>query len=329
MEVAPLPMTDPWSDRIQRDPKIDAQMLRGVPSDIAVNMSMVEILHHGEKLNFRPYLHLQGRIDEVIPEVKLPYGVDKLPFKEDSGPSFDAFYEFSDDQLSDLVTKGYFTDKFKVPSDMSQTTWDLPGKADYLLVYPGTAAEPPLVFVGVQDRSEMTMTQASSEYDLHEYFPSYLNDRELPTENVIQKEDAQVAMQRSSELSDLFEGHEFEAPNELHFDEDFSSTENSLGTEEPEVPQGVFETLVGQARNEQETSSIEDGLSLLDTEALGAEGKLLSELAPKREVSAVEFPKAADSDRRRSQAHRNAERAADARSTQEAVEKDEKSPDLS
>lgn len=269
MEVAPLPMTDPWSDRIQRDPKIDAQMLRGVPSEIAVNMTQVEILHHGENLNFRPYLHLQGRIDEVTPDVKLPYGVEKLPFKEDSGPSFDAFYEFTDTQLSELVTKGYFTEKFEVPREMSETVWDLPGKADYLLVYPETSTEPPLVFVSVADRNEMTMTQATSEYDLHEYFPNYVAEQELTTEQVIQETEAEEALARSSELSDLFEGHEFEAPNEAHMANDFTHTGSSAGyggagEVDADVPHGVFETLVDQVRSRQTELFGEETPSLLE-----------------------------------------------------------------
>lgn len=298
MEVAPLPMTDPWSDRIQRNPEIDAQMLRGVPSEIAVNMTQVAIHHHGQSLNFRPYLHLQGRIEEIVPDVKLPYGIEKLPFKEESGPSFDAFYEFTDEQLSVLVTKGYFTENFQVPAEMSETVWDLPGKADYLMVYPETSAEPPLVFVSVADRNEMTMTQASSEYDLHDYFPNYLAEQDLSTEQVIQETEAEESLARSNELSDLFEGHEFEAPNELHMANDFTHTasaESYAGgaQADPELPHGVFETLVDQVKARQTELFGEEKKSLLDADEdeLTSEANVLVEEAQEEDETDVRIPR--------------------------------------
>lgn len=257
MDVAPLTMNDPWAHRAQNDPKVNAQMLRGVPSEIAVDMSSIEIYHHGPELNYRPYLHLAGGIDEVTPGVMLPFGVKRLPFKEGSSPAFDAFYEFTDAQLADLVEKGYFTEDFKVPEELEQAVWDLPAKADFLVVAPEHSTDVPLIFVGVHDSREMTMTEASSEYDLHNFFPNYIADKELGAEEVIQRREAEEAKTRSDEIKDLFADVEFEEPVDRSrtsrddiFEMDEAEAPGTPGVQ-PQVPQDVFGKLIGEARARQ------------------------------------------------------------------------------
>lgn len=209
MEIAPLRMDDPASVRFKYSSSTDAQMMREVPTEIAVAMERVEILHHGEERNYRPYLHLTGKIEEIMPEVELPYGASKLPFKPGTGPRMDAFYEFTDAQLAELVAKGYFTEDFEVPAQMSQITWDLPGKADYLVVAPEHMEDLPVVFVGVHDRSALTLTEASSEYDLHNYFPDYSK----PEEQFEAEVEFQKAAEYQGQLRDLFADEQFDVPD--------------------------------------------------------------------------------------------------------------------
>lgn len=247
MELAPLMMDDPWSARVLRDRTGNAQMLRGVPSEIAVAMEKVDVLHHGEEQNFRPYLRLQGRVEEIEPDVELPFGIAKLPFQQGGGPRLNAFYEFNDGQLSDLVAKGYFSEDFRVPEQMEQIIWDLPGTADYLIKYPEYAHEVPVVFVGIHDQSTLQLTQASSDYDLHNYFPDYSRTEEQ-FEAAVQAEHAAEAEQYTGVMYDLFADEEFETSSVHHRVHQPSIPE----TEQQTMPQGAFERLVAQSEAEQE-----------------------------------------------------------------------------
>lgn len=247
MEIAPLKMTDPWSSRVRQDSRANSVMLREVPTEVAVDMSRAEILHHSEQLNFRPYLHLQGQIQEFAPDVELPFGVTKLPFRQGTGPQLDAFYEFTDAQLADLVVKGYFTEDFAVPEQMEQIVWDLPAKADYLMVFPEYADQSPIVFVGVHDQNDLTLTEASSDYDLHTYFPNYSAQREVGVEEQIESAKQTQAQRARGDVQDLFADIDLEVPE--FRDEDAAAL--APGQDE-DVPSSVFDQLLVKAREERE-----------------------------------------------------------------------------
>lgn len=247
MQIAPLLMSDPWSDRIQRDREIDTDILEGLPSEIVVSTSEVEILHHTEALKFRPYLHLQGKITELIPGKLLPYGIEKLPFSAESGPRFDAFYEFTDEQLSTLAQKGYFTEAFTVPDEISDAEWQFAAEVNYHLVYPETTDEPPVVFVDVPDRFGAVLTEENSAYDLHNYFP----DHSAELENILESEATTEHQEQESlqpQSKSLFSDEELEV-DEL--DEVFISSDAPEASQS-HVPETIFSALVEQVRNRQD-----------------------------------------------------------------------------
>ncbi|MCI4659589.1 hypothetical protein [Cryobacterium zhongshanensis] len=174
MKIAPLKVSDPWFGRMMTNRQVQAETLRDVPIESTVEMELVELLHGGPEDNYRPYLHLRGELTSAKPIVELPYGIDELVLRRGSGLNVDAFYDFNPRQLNDLVVKGYFTEAFQVPDEMSGIPWALPGKADFLVVAPEFADQPPVVFMNVQDQSELGLDEANSGYDLSAYFPDYV-----------------------------------------------------------------------------------------------------------------------------------------------------------
>ncbi|MEV2278302.1 AAA family ATPase [Nocardiopsis sp. NPDC049922] len=173
MRIAPLRITDPWFHRLARDGKADVRTLSAVPCDIAVHMEAVTILHHGIDQNYRPYLHLRGQIIQIRPDVELPFGVTEIQYRAGTEPGIDAYYEFDLAQLTELVRKGYFGTSFRVPESMTGIEWELPAEADFLVVAPENAEQPPLVFAGVRDQNSAVLTEENSGYTLAEYFPDY------------------------------------------------------------------------------------------------------------------------------------------------------------
>lgn len=247
MKIAPLKMTDPWYSRVTNDGRADAQMLRGVPCDVLVQMDMIEIGHHGSELNYRPYLHLKGQLTEVHPDVELPYGITELPFRASAGGTKDSFYEFTDDQLSELAAKGYFTERFRVPEAMVGITWELPSKADFLVVAPASMDDPPLVFVGLHDQNTQVLHEADSGYRLADHFPDY--SVEAPTQERAQ-EKIHGARTRGDQINDLFFGEDLpEGPDRYETTApDRSGQEDELSA----VPSGVFDRLMLELRAERE-----------------------------------------------------------------------------
>lgn len=164
MKIAPLSTTDAWFHRLSRPGRADVQTLNEVPCDIAVHMEAVTILHHGIDQNHRPYLHLRGQISQIQPDVELPFGITELRYRAGAGPGVDAYYEFDTDQLTELVRKGYFGPRFRVPESMTGIEWELPAQANFLVVAPENVDEPPLVFAGVLDRNNTVLTEENSGY---------------------------------------------------------------------------------------------------------------------------------------------------------------------
>lgn len=178
MKIAPLSTSDPWLGRILEDKDTFAQGLRGVPVESTVEVELVEILHGRPQDNYRPYLHIRGEIVGVRPDVELPYGVEELGSRRGSGTRVDAFYEFDQRQLVELVSKGYFTEGFEVPEALVSVPWELPMEADFVVVGPRTAEEVPIVFMGLSASTGLDIDQATSGYDLSSYFPDQTPEAE-------------------------------------------------------------------------------------------------------------------------------------------------------
>ena len=153
---------------------------RGVPALITARFSEVYLMQKGSEENFRPYLLLVGAVRsakfaEDAP--KMPYGIDGVTFGT-SGTEIIYRYQFSDDELKELVDKGYFsTTPPDVPSIFTGASFEeLPMPIDRLLILPPDAAKeydgdnPPLVVVDFGDLTNCVTDQVESGYRLGSYF---------------------------------------------------------------------------------------------------------------------------------------------------------------
>lgn len=182
MKIPALSMASPLAGRLLRE---GATLVPDVPCEAVVHVEQAYLSHHGPDQNYRPYLRLSGKLRSLVPEERLPGDVHELTARPTMGPEFDVFYEFSDEQLGQMVTKGYFSRQFAVPPIMTGVEYELPVTASVLVLepYDPQAGDVPLVFVDVHNRNDLELDLESSGYDLAEYFESVRQaDREADRE---------------------------------------------------------------------------------------------------------------------------------------------------
>ena len=268
MRIAPLKMNDPWLGRALADKNVYAQGLRGVPIEATVEVELVELLHGSPEENYRPYLHLRGELTEAQPTVALPYGVTDLALRRGSGVRVDAFYDFSQRQLVDLVSKGYFSKAFEVPEGMAGIPWPLPGHADFVILAPQTMADAPVTFMGLHQDTGLELDEQSSGYDLSEYFPDF-----TPEAQAEREAQAEETLDRSGSGRDLFHDVELDTsrpadrPRDVQLD-----GENGRVS----LPENAFERLLQEIENRRDELSAADVDPVEAPEALTEEEAELS-----------------------------------------------------
>lgn len=221
MRTAGLLKNDVWAGRVLREHGVVAQEYEDVEAEVSVLMDEVELRHRGSEEKYRPYLHLTGYVTSIVPDegTTLPWGVDTITYEGSEGGQVDAFYEFDDDQLVNLVSQGYFTRDFDVPRQIKGIPYELPARVDVMVVDPvldergvPTPDSQPLVFTQVHDSGKIEITRDNSGYELDEYFENYL-DRAPDREEEVEQEVSYRS--RSDELDPLFEDED-----EIAFEDD-------------------------------------------------------------------------------------------------------------
>ena len=285
MKLAPLDMRDPWASRIQRQESMDAGLYEDVSTELLVNMKSIEFMYHGPEMKYRPYLHLRGEIAELVPDEDqaLPYGIESLPYRSGSMPQYSVFYEFTDEQLADLVDKGFYSKEFEPPQDMTELVWPLPGTVDYLVVYPESFEDVPVVFAQVQNRHDLVLTAENSGHDLDMYFQA-LPENELAAslEQTVQHDGPSA----SDQYQGLFAGQanaEYEGGQQTPVVAEPVS-EQQTADQRDRVSDSVFDRLVAEVEEDY------DQQAQAETEALAADPDSVahiyaSEIAPKIEAA--------------------------------------------
>lgn len=183
MKVAALRNTDPWFARMQRAlgaGSLDAIVLKDVPVESVVQVTAVGVHFDDEEVGHRPWLQISGVLSQIRPAVELPYGVDELTFVSRPGTPMDYRYDFADSEIARLIlTKGLYQPGFRVPEEVVNIEWELPGQVDVLFVSPEGIDDPPLVFVDIKDQNSGRLTTENSGYDLVEYFPDRVPESAL------------------------------------------------------------------------------------------------------------------------------------------------------
>ena len=200
-----------------------ALSMRGVESrevkgeaDIKVLVDTLYFTNHGARSNYRPVLHVRGRLVGLVPygSPEIAYGVTEVDFDQMDGgaTTVDAFYEFTDEQLVSLVEKGFFNEGFEPPSDLLNQVWMLPAHYEGVVIAPRNENEAPLAFLDVVDRDGLVVDAVTSGLDLSDYFPDYLAQiraRDHETEKSVDH-----ALERTDHVNDIFAGMESQFDDE-------------------------------------------------------------------------------------------------------------------
>lgn len=200
-----------------------ALSMRGVESrevkgeaDIKVLVDTLYFTNHGARSNYRPVLHVRGRLVGLVPygSPEIAYGVTEVDFDQMDGgaTTVDAFYEFTDEQLVSLVEKGFFNEGFEPPSDLLNQVWMLPAHYEGVVIAPRNENEAPLAFLDVVDRDGLVVDAVTSGLDLSDYFPDYLAQiRARDHEN---EKSVDHALERTDHVNDIFAGMESQYDDE-------------------------------------------------------------------------------------------------------------------
>lgn len=197
-----------WVQRALSMRDVETREVEG-EADIKVLVDTLYFTNHGPASNYRPVLHVRGRLVGLAPydTPEIAYGVTEVTFDRnmDGGDStVDAFYEFSDEQLVALVQKGFFNEGFEPPADLLNQVWQLPAHYKGIAIAPRNETEAPLVFLDVVDRDGLVIDSENSGLDLSDYFPDYLSEiRSRESENSLS---ADRSMERTSQVNDMFAG---------------------------------------------------------------------------------------------------------------------------
>lgn len=208
MRTAGLMMNDVWADRVLRERGVETYRFEGLSAEIGVLVDTVELRHHGKDVNYRPYLHLSGELRSVTPVEGLPYGISQVTYSAGQGEKVDAFYEFDDQQMVVLASKGYFGNAFVVPQQITGIEWELPTTVDALVLAPsGMESDAPVVFTRVHDIANLEVNLGSSGYDLTDYFADHAMDGVSRAEASV---DERSLRARSDAINSLFSEDDFD-----------------------------------------------------------------------------------------------------------------------
>ncbi|WP_434598427.1 hypothetical protein [Streptomyces sp. A5-4] len=203
MRTAGLTMNDVWAHRVLRERGVETYRLEGVTAELGVMVESLDLKHRGKEENYRPYLHMTGELRSVTPAKALPFGISQVTYSPGHGEKVDAFYEFDDQQLVVLASKGYFTSGFAVPEQVTGIEWEMPATADMLVLAPSGAQteDTPVVFTQIHGIGGLEIDLESSGYDLAGYFADHSKDGVPRTETVV---DARGLKARSDAINSLF-----------------------------------------------------------------------------------------------------------------------------
>lgn len=145
------------------------------PCEARVHVDTAYLIHHGPDRNHRPALKLVGELRGLsLHSDELPYGIEEITYPPGTGQRIEGVYEFTDNQLVDLVSKGYFQESFSVPPVMQGNTYELPLSADVIVLAPQGLDDVPVVFTEIHDPCSLQLTEETSEYDFAQYFEPVL-----------------------------------------------------------------------------------------------------------------------------------------------------------
>ena len=118
----------------------------------------------------RPYLALQGEVRNIRGE--FPCSVSEVSFDESSNrPHVEYAYELTNDELATLCKAGLYDPGFSCPDIFFSNTFQLPLTCDCAALPPEQEEDVPLLFVSVNEPTNLKTSSLQSGYDIGQYCP--------------------------------------------------------------------------------------------------------------------------------------------------------------
>lgn len=126
-------------------------------------------LGYDEQNMHRPYLRLLGDVKSI--KGKFPCGVTEAIFSDNhTCPKVDYRYNFTNEELAELCTKGLFDNGFKCPDIFVENVFELPMTCSVRAVVPEKSADAPLLFINIDNQYNLETSHESSGYSITKYF---------------------------------------------------------------------------------------------------------------------------------------------------------------
>lgn len=116
----------------------------------------------------RPYMHIMGECRAIRGDI--PCGVNEIRFEEGAGIPVDIFYEFADEELSEMVLKGMYRKGFECPDIIRTSCLEMPVFCNFKVVVPQTENDVPVVFADIADRRTIEVSEETCGYRFGSYF---------------------------------------------------------------------------------------------------------------------------------------------------------------
>ena len=175
----------------------------------------------------RPWLHLRGEAVHIAGD--LPCGVKALTFEEHHGIPVEVAYDFSDEQLAELVRRGLYRTGFAPEETLVAELVQFPVFVEVSSVAPTAQNDVPVLFVDIEDRCALVATQDDCDTDFVAAFPDFSTVE-------------QVAQDEDSDIDDLFDGVTFDEDDDL-FAEPVAEDAAALPAAETEAEAGEETTI--------------------------------------------------------------------------------------
>lgn len=138
--------------------------------------------------HYEPRLRLKGQVSameatEADQQKAALYGIDTVDFnsgeKYDGRPRMVCDYEFSREQIKEMIDKGLYEREFAPPKELfTSEEWMIPADVEFYVSQPEHEDEPAVLLCEIKNLRNTQMTLSNSGYDLVEYFPNLLAEQD-------------------------------------------------------------------------------------------------------------------------------------------------------
>lgn len=185
MKTRGLTMDDHLSQVAEQKDLLDGEVYESVPCEGLVNVKSAFMAYRSEYDAVhpnRPYMHIIGECYELTGD--MPYGVTTLSFDEDGSIPVDLMYEFSDDELANMVHKGLYEPGFDVPNILlEQDELIMPFDCRFAVIPPSEeiGREFPIIFANIDNRRSVVVSTETCGYVMGDYFEEPSLDQFMQT----------------------------------------------------------------------------------------------------------------------------------------------------